>query len=114
VAFLEQKIMKVILQEISKGKQNIYVQKIIQGTNNLIKLSLNSDSYAVQCHAVVFIFDKASNNWNMLYQNFNHSIESRLRYRINNIQSPDCLLPYFTQEIKHLQAIASKMLQDKF
>ncbi|HRG61679.1 MAG TPA: hypothetical protein PLP75_01530 [Burkholderiales bacterium] len=106
--------MTVILQEISKGRQNVFVQKIIQGTNHLIRLVLNSDSYEAQCYSRVYVFDKATNNWNILYKNFNHSIPSGLVYRINNNQSPDCLLRYFTDEIKHLQKIASKLLQDKF
>lgn len=105
--------MTVILQEISKGRQNIYVQKIIQGTNHLIRLVLNSDSNEAQCYSRVYVFDKA-NKWNTLYNNFNHSIPSGLVYRINKNQSPDCLLCYFAEEIKHLQKIASKLLQDKF
>ena len=106
--------MTVILQEISKGRQNVFVQKIIQGTNHLIRLVLNSDSYEAQCYSRVHVFDKAKNNWNILYQNFNHSIPSQLRYHIDNNQSPDCLFRYFTDEIKHLQKIAGKLLQDKF
>ena len=49
--------MKVILEEISKGRQNVFVQKIIQGTNNLIRLDLNSDSYDFQCYSKIYIFD---------------------------------------------------------
>lgn len=106
--------MPIILTEISKGRQNVFVQKIIQGTNNLIRLELNSDSIEAQCRAVVSVFDKTTNNWNRLYQHFNHSIPSQLVYRIDKNQSPDCLLQYFTAEIKHLQLIAGKLLQDKF
>lgn len=106
--------MKVLLEEISKGRQNIFVQKIIQGTNNIIRLELNSDSIEAQCRAVVSVFDKTTNNWNRLYQHFNHSIPSQLRHLINDNQSPDCLLHHFAAEIKHLQQIAGKILQDKF
>ena len=66
--------MKVILKEISKGSQNVFVQKIIQGTNNLIKLDINSDSFDIQCYSKVSIFDKDTNKWNTLYQNFITSI----------------------------------------
>lgn len=106
--------MKVLLEEISKGRQNIFVQKIIQGTNKIIRLELNSDGIEAQCRAVVSVFDKTTNNWILLYQHFNHSIPCGLIYSINDNQSPNCLLYHFAAEIKHLQKIAGKILQDKF
>lgn len=106
--------MKVLLEEVSKGRQNIFVQKIIQGNNNLIRLELNSDSIEAQCRAVVSVFDKATNNWILLYQHFNHSVPSGLIHSINDNQSPDVLLFHFVEEIKHLQKISGKILKDKF
>ncbi|MBP9689620.1 MAG: hypothetical protein KBE91_08420 [Bacteroidia bacterium] len=106
--------MKVILEEISKGRQNVFVQKIIQGTNNLIRLDLNSDSYDFQCYSKIYIFDKTTNKWNVLYNNCNHLIPSKLAYSISTNQSPEILLPQFSNEIRHLRKIASQLLNDKF
>ena len=106
--------MKVVLLEISKGRQSVIVQKIIQGTNNMIRLELQSDSYSFQCHSVIEVFSEVNKQWNRLYKHFNHSIKDSLAYSVKNHQKVEIVLPEFQQEIKYLEKIAGEILKDKF
>lgn len=106
--------MKVVLLEISQGKQSVMVQKIIQGTNHMIKLELQSDSIKFQCYSVIDVFSEVNKQWNRLYKNFNHNVPENLICSIRQNQKLETLLPEFQKEIKHLEKIASEILNDKF
>lgn len=106
--------MKTINTQISRGRQHVYFEKIIQSTSNTIRVSISSDSIKNQCHARVYVFNFNLSQWNILYQLYNLTTPAGLTHYIPLDQEPSILLHYFRGDEKHLVEMAEQILQDKF
>ena len=64
--------VKLISQEIGKGRQDVHYQEVFNIGDNALKINIKSDSYDFQCHAKVSWLDRQEHKWNVIH-NIHHS-----------------------------------------
>ena len=69
--------VKIISQEVGKGRQDLNYQEVFKIGDNSLKINIKSDSYDFQCHAKVSWLDRNEHKWNVIHNIHYSNMETR-------------------------------------
>tara|TARA_B100000073_G_C23609123_1_gene523771 strand:- start:320 stop:634 length:315 start_codon:yes stop_codon:yes gene_type:complete len=103
--------MKSIKKQISKGKQDLQLDEMIQLDDHKLRITIKSDSYRSQCYAKIYVWSKHKEEWSLIdsIHPDNMQTEEKLSYAVSNTDYKKSF-HLFANDRKQLIDVAKKVL----